>query len=184
MLEKLTPAERLAFVLHDMFALSFDEIAPVVDRTPAAARQLASRARRRVHGVGEREEGTPAPGADLTQQRAVVDAFLAAARGGDFAALLAVLDPDVVLRSDPAAMPAGVPLEIRGAVAVAERAAKGGARAAQPALVNGAIGVIVAPRGMLLMVLDFTIADGKIVAIDAIADPERVRGLDLAVLGD
>lgn len=183
-LEKLTPAERLAFVLHDMFALSFDEIAPVVERTPAAARQLASRARRRVHGMGEREETAPAPAGEVARRREIVDAFLAAARGGDFAALLAVLDPDVVLHSDRAAVPAGVPLEIRGAAAVAKRATRGGARAAQPALVNGAIGVIVAPRGKLLMVLDFTIADGKIVAIDAIADPERVRGLDLAVLGE
>jgi RNA polymerase sigma-70 factor (ECF subfamily) len=177
-LETLAPAERLAFVLHDMFAVPFDEIAPIVDRSPAAARQLASRARRRVHGVGGLEGVGPAPGADRARQREVVDAFLAAARGGDFAALLAVLDPNVVLRSDRA----GVPPDVRGAEAVSRLAVRGGARAAQAALINGAVGVVVAPRGRLLMVLDFTIAGGKIVAIDAIADPERLGKLDLAVL--
>jgi RNA polymerase sigma-70 factor, ECF subfamily len=114
----------------------------------------------------------------------VVDAFLAAARGGDFDALLAVLDPDVVLRTEGAAVSSGASTEIRGAAAVARRAAKGGARAAQPALVNGAVGVVVAPRGRLLMVLGFTIARGKIVEIDAIADPGRLRQLDLAILND
>jgi RNA polymerase sigma factor (sigma-70 family) len=183
-LETLEPAERLAFVLHDMFAVPFDEIAPIVDRSPTAARQLASRARRRVHGMGGRDGGIAAPRSDLTRQREVVDAFLAAARGGDFNALLAVLDPDVVLRSDQAAMRPGVPAEVRGVNAVATLALKGRARAAQPALVNGAVGVIVAPRGRLMMVLDFTIRDGKIVAIDAIADPERVQELDLAMLTD
>jgi RNA polymerase sigma factor (sigma-70 family) len=178
-LETLAPAERLAFVLHDMFAVPFDEIAPIVGRSPAATRQLASRARRRVHGVGGREA---IPDAELTRQREVVDAFLAAARGGDFEALLAVLDPDVVLRSDRVAARTGAPREIRGAAAVARRAAVGGARATQPALVNGAVGVIVAPRGRLVMVLDFTIRDGRIVAIDGIADPARLRQLDLAVL--
>src|SRR5688572_6851414 len=181
-LETLEPAERLAFVLHDMFALPFDEIAPIVDRSPTAARQLASRARRRVHGMGGREGERVAPRSDLTRQREVVDAFLAAARGGDFDALLAVLDPDVMLRSDRAARRPGVPAEVRGAATVAQLAVRGRARAAQPALVNGAVGVVVAPRGRLLMILDFTIRDGKIVAIDAIADPERVRQLDLAVL--
>jgi RNA polymerase sigma factor (sigma-70 family) len=181
-LETLAPPERLAFVLHDMFAVPFDEIAPIVGRSADAARQLASRARRRVHGIGGREGADLVPAANLTRQRDVVDAFLAAARGGDFEALLAVLDPDVVLRSDPAALPAGAPREIRGAAAVARRAVVGGARAAQPALVNGAVGVIVAPRGRLLMVLDFTIKDGKIVAIDAIADPARLHQLDLAML--
>ena len=122
------------------------------------------------------------PDADLTRQRDVIDAFLAAARGGDFEALLAVLDPDVVLRTDRAALPPGAATEVRGAAAVANRAAKGGARAARPALVNGAVGVVVAPRGRLLMVLGFTIVHGKIVEIDAIADPERLRQLDLAVL--
>jgi RNA polymerase sigma-70 factor (ECF subfamily) len=183
-LETLAPAERLAFVLHDMFAVPFDEIAPIVGRSPDAARQLASRARRRVHGLGGREGESVAPRSDLTRQREVVDAFLAAARGGDFDALLAVLDPDVVLRSDRAARRPGVPAEVRGAAMVAQQAVRGRARAAQPALVNGAVGIIVAPRGRLLMVLDFTVIDGKIVAIDAIADPERVRQLDLALIPD
>jgi RNA polymerase sigma factor (sigma-70 family) len=183
-LEALAPAERLAFVLHDMFAVPFDEIAPIVGRSPDAARQLASRARRRVHGVSGREGTDLVPDVELSRQRDVVDAFLAAARGGDFEALLAVLDPDVVLRTDRAARRPGMPAEIRGAATVAEQAVRGRARAAQPVLVNGAVGVIVAPRGRLLMVLDFTIADGKIVAIDAIADPERLRPLDLAMLTD
>jgi RNA polymerase sigma factor (sigma-70 family) len=181
-LETLAPAERLAFVLHDMFAVPFDEIAPIVGRSPDAARQLASRARRRVHGVSGREGADLVTDVELSRQRDVVDAFLAAARGGDFEALLAVLDPDVVLRTDRAARRPGMPAEIRGAATVAEQAVRGRARAAQPVLVNGAVGVIVAPRGRLLMVLDFTIEDGKIVAIDAIADPERVRQLDLAML--
>jgi RNA polymerase sigma-70 factor (ECF subfamily) len=175
-LETLAPAERLAFVLHDMFAVPFEEIAPIVGRSPAAARQLASRARRRVQG------SDTVPDADLTRQREVVDAFLAASRAGDFEALLAVLDPDVVLRTDRAVLPAGAPAEVRGAEAVARRAGRGGARAAQPALVNGAVGVVVAPRGRLMMVLRFTIAGGKIAEIEAVADPERLRQLDLAVL--
>src|SRR5215212_3440187 len=183
-LEALAPAERLAFVLHDMFAVPFDEIAPIVGRSPDAARQLASRARRRVHGVSGREGTDLVPDVELSRQRDVVDAFLAAARGGDFEALLAVLDPDVVLRTDRAARRPGMPAEIRGAASVAEQAVRGRARAARPVLVNGTVGVIVAPRGRLLMVLDFTIEDGKIVAIDAIADPERVRQLDLAMLTD
>ena len=195
-LETLTPAERLAFVLHDVFAVPFDEIAPIVERSPSAARQLASRARRRVHGAGkwEREgrraeakgeEGVAmAHDADLERQRAVVEAFLAAARGGDFQGLLAVLDPDVVLRSDGVGALAGRPREIRGAAAVVPGAMRGRARAAQAALVNGAVGVVVAPRGRLMMVLDFTIRDSKIVTIDAIANPARLRQLDLAVLDD
>lgn len=177
-LETLAPAERLAFVLHDMFDLSFDDIAPIVGRSSTAARQLASRARRRVQGADTSRS------ADLTRQRKVVDAFLAAARGGDFEALLAVLDPDVVLRSDAAAVPPGAPTEIRGATAIASRAAKAGARAAQPALVNGEVGVIVAPRGRLLMVIRFTIANGKIVEIEAVSNPDRLRLLDLAILTD
>jgi RNA polymerase sigma-70 factor (ECF subfamily) len=195
-LETLAPAERLAFVLHDMFAVPFDEIAPIVGRSPAATRQLASRASRRVHGVGgretaggqekagdrngagRREEAATIPAADLSRQRAVVDAFLAAARGGDFEALLAVLDPDVVMRTDRA----GAPREVRGAAVAARRAAVGGARGIQTVLVNGAVGAIVAPRGRLLMVLEFTIKDGKIIAIDAIADPARLGQIDLAVL--
>ena len=181
-LETLAPAERLAFVLHDMFAVPFDEIAPIVGRSPTAARQLASRARRRVHGTGGGWSAGQAGGAGdgsfastdrARRQREVVDAFLAAARGGDFEALLAVLDPDVVLRADRAARAAGRSGERSAAARPRRRAgaAVGGARAAQPALVNGAVGVVVAPRGRLLMVLDFTIRDGKIVAIDAIADP-------------
>ncbi len=177
-LDTLAPAERVAFVLHDMFAVPFDEIASIVGRSPTAARQLASRARRRVQG------GRTVPDADLTRQREVVDAFLAAARGGDFDALLAVLDPDVVLRADHAAVPSDASTEVRGAAAVAKRAAQGGARAAQPALVNGAVGVVVAPSGRLLMVLGFTITHGKIVEIDVVADPARLRHLDLAVLND
>jgi RNA polymerase sigma-70 factor (ECF subfamily) len=175
-LETLTPAERLAFVLHDMFAVPFDEIAPIVGRSPDAARQLASRARRRVRGADTSYEP------DHTRQREVVDAFLAAARDGDFDALVAVLDPDVVLRSDRAALPAGVPREVHSAPAVARRALVGRARAARPALVDGAVGVVVAPRGRLLMVLDFKIRDGKIVEIDAVADPERLNQLDLSLL--
>jgi RNA polymerase sigma factor (sigma-70 family) len=183
-LETLAPAERLAFVLHDVFAVPFAEIAPIVDRTPTATRQLASRARRRVHGVDMRKRAVAGSDADLTRQREVVDAFLAAARGGDFDALVAVLDPEVVLRSDRGAISSGASWEIRGAAAVARRAAVGGARAAQPALVNGAVGVVVAPRGRLLMVLVFTIRGGKIVEIDAVAHPERLRHLDLAILDD
>jgi RNA polymerase sigma factor (sigma-70 family) len=175
-LETLTPAERLAFVLHDMFAVPFDEIAPVVGRSPDAARQLASRARRRVRGADTSYEP------DHTRQREVVDAFLAAARDGDFDALVAVLDPDVVLRSDRAALPADAPREVRGAPAVARMALVGRARAARPVLVDGAVGVVVAPRGRLLMVLDFKIRDGKIVEIDAVADPERLNQLDLSLL--
>jgi RNA polymerase sigma-70 factor (ECF subfamily) len=175
-LETLAPAERLAFVLHDMFAVPFDEIATIVGKSPDAARQLASRARRRVQGADVVVD------ADIRRQREVVDAFLAAARGGNFEALLAVLDPDVVVRTDPAALRPGMAAEVRGAAAVAKRAAVGGARAARPALVNGRVGVVVAPRGRLLMVLQFTIADGKITAIDAIADPERLRSVELSTL--
>jgi len=177
-LETLAPAERVAFVLHDLFDLPFDEIAPIVGRSPVAARQLASRARRRVQGAAR------APDSDLARQREVVNAFLAASRRGDFEALLAVLDPDVVLRGDSAAMRSATAKEIRGAPALAKRAMAGGARAAQPALVNGSVGVVVAPRGRLMMVLMFTIVDRKIVAIDAVGDPERLRHLKLAVLRD
>lgn len=175
-LERLAPAERLAFVLHDLFAVPFEEIAPIVGRSPSAARQLASRARRRVRGAA-----TPRD-ADLARQREVVEAFLAAARGGNFDALLAVLDPEVVLRVDPAAVRPGAAREIHGAVAVAKRAVVGRARAARPALVNGVVGVVVAPRGRLLMVLGFTIRGGTIVAIDAVSDPAHLRQLDLSVL--
>ena len=134
--------------------------------------------------MGAKEGAATNPSATSNRQREVVDAFLAAARGGDFSALLAVLDPDVVLRADRFGVPAGAFTEIRGAAAVARRTMVGGARAARPALVNGVVGVVVAPRGRLLMVLDFTVAHGKIVAIDAISDPERLRQVELAVLHD
>jgi RNA polymerase sigma factor (sigma-70 family) len=174
-LETLGPAERVAFVLHDMFDLPFDEIAPIVGRSPTAARQLASRARRRI------QRGATVPDADLTRRRAVVEAFLAASRGGDFAALLAVLDPDVVLRADRAAVQAGASSEVRGAAAVAATFS-GRARFAQPALVNGAVGAVWAPGGRPRVVFGFTITGAKIVAIDLLADPERLSQLDLAVL--
>jgi len=174
-LQTLAPAERVAFVLHDMFDLPFDEIAPVLGRTPATTRQLASRARRRVQGAPR----TPDP--DLARRRRVVDAFLAASRGGRFEDLLAVLDPGIVLRSDAAAVQAGGPGEIRGADAVA-RFFLGRATGARSALIDGAVGAVVAPQGRLFLALGFTIADGRITAIEAIADPDRLRRLDLAVL--
>jgi RNA polymerase sigma factor (sigma-70 family) len=179
-LETLSPAERLAFVLHDMFAVPFDEIAPMVGRSPTAARQLASRARRRVRGAA------PAPDADIARQREVVDAFFAAARGGDFDALVAVLDPDVVLRSDGGAERPGATAVVHGARAVAERALMFARLSpfVKPALVNGVAGVVVAPRGEPFSVMAFTVAGGKIVAIDGLADPTRLRELDLAVLDD
>jgi RNA polymerase sigma-70 factor (ECF subfamily) len=179
-LETLPPAERLAFVLHDMFAVPFDEIAPIVERSPAAARQLASRGRRRVRGAA------PAPDVDVARQREVVDAFLAAARAGDFEALLEVLDPDVVLRVDRGALPRGASREIRGAQAVLEQARRGVRLAAfaRPALVNGAAGIVVAPRGRPVAVAGFTVARGRIVEVDILADPKRVRELDLTVLED
>jgi RNA polymerase sigma factor (sigma-70 family) len=177
-LETLTPPERLAFVLHDMFDLPFDEIAPIVGRSPAAARQLASRARRRV-------QGAPVPDPDLGRQRAVVDAFLAAGREGDFDALLSLLDPEVVLRADRAA-PGGAPTVVRGARAVVGRALAFSQFApwARAALVNGAAGIVVAPHGRLFSVMGLTVTGGKIVEIDVVADPERLRQLDLAVLDD
>ena len=174
-LETLAPAERVAFVLHDMFDVPFEEIAPIVGRSPGAARQLASRARRRVQGA------TRASDADRTRQREVVDAFLAASRGGDFNALLAVLDPDVVLRADHAAVQVGASKEVRGAAAVAATFS-GRARAARPALVNGAAGLVWAPGGRPRVVFGFTITRGKIVEIDMIADPDRLRQLDLAIV--
>ena len=176
-LDTLAPAERLAFVLHDMFAVPFDEIAGILGRSPNAAKMLASRARRRVQGAAA------VPDADLARQRAVVDAFLAASRGGDFEALLAVLDPEVVLRADGAAVGAGASREVRGAAAVAG-AFSGRARFARPALVNGAVGAVWAPGGRPRVVFGFTIAGGKVVGIELLADPERLRGLDLVVLDD
>src|SRR6266478_2110327 len=177
-LETLAPAERLAFVLHDMFALPFDEIAPIVGRSPAAARQLASRARRRVQGAAA------VPDADLTRQREVVAAFLAALRGADFDGLLAMLDPDVVVRADQAAVAPGAPREVRGARTWARQALNftRGARFARVALVNGAVGIVLAPRGRLFRVVTFAFAEGKIVHMDVVADPARLHQLDLAVL--
>jgi RNA polymerase sigma factor (sigma-70 family) len=176
-LDTLNPAERLAFVLHDIFAMPFDEIARVVERSPTATRQLASRARRRVRGAAMMKD------ADLTSQREVVDAFLAASRGGDFDALLAVLDPDVVFRQDRTAVSAGASREVRGALAVA-RQFSGRAQGARSALVNGAVGLVVARHGRLFLVLNLTITRGKIVEINVVAEPERLRQLDLAVLDD
>jgi RNA polymerase sigma factor (sigma-70 family) len=174
-LETLEPAERLAFVLHDMFAVPFDEIAPIVGRSPMAARQLASRARRRV-------QSAPVPDADLATQREVVEAFLAAAREGNFEALVAVLDPDVVLRADAGALPAGG--EVRGAEAVA----RGTLAFSQlglhvrPALINGAVGLVSTRRGKPFSVVGFTVRGGKITEVDILADPERLRQLDLSIL--
>jgi RNA polymerase sigma factor (sigma-70 family) len=173
-LETLAPAERLAFVLHDMFAVPFDEIAGIVERSPEAARQLASRARRRIQGAD------PVPNADVSRQRQVVAAFLAASRGGDFNALIALLDPAVVLRADPAAVRAGASAEVRGAAAVADTFS-GRARFAQPALVNGAAGAVWAPGGRPRVVFGFTITSGKIVEIDLLADPTRLSELDVTV---
>jgi RNA polymerase sigma factor (sigma-70 family) len=168
-LDTLSPAERLSFVLHDMFDLPFEEIAPMVGRSPAAARQLASRARRRVRGAD-----LPGPDPDLARQREVVDAFVG------------LLDPEVVLRADFGARRPGAPRVVRGPAAVARQAFLGALPAARlhPALVNGAAGVVVTVRGRPLAVMGFTVADGRIVEIDAIADPDRVRRIAAAVLGD
>ncbi|HEX6043765.1 MAG TPA: sigma-70 family RNA polymerase sigma factor [Pyrinomonadaceae bacterium] len=180
MLDTLTPAERVAFVLHDVFDLPFDEIAPIVGRTPAAARQLASRARRRV-----RSEDTTAE-SDLKSQRVVVDAFLSALRAGDFAGLLAVLDPDVIVRLGPGAGAPGAPSEIRGA----ENWARGAvafshlAQSVQPALIDGAVGLVFAPHGSVTRALLFTIADERIVGVEIIAAREQLDQLDVAVLTD
>jgi RNA polymerase sigma factor (sigma-70 family) len=170
-LHTLAPAERLAFVLHDIFAVPFDDIAVIVGRSPAAARQLASRARRRVQDVA------PVPGTDLTRQRAITDAFLTAARNGDFAALLEALDPDVVVRSNGTEA-------VRGAAAVAGRASPF-TRIAQvtlPALINGAPGVVTAADGRPITLIRFTITGATIVAIDLIDDPRRIAEADLAIL--
>jgi len=174
-LDALTPAERLAFVLHDMFAVPFEEIAPIVERTPAATRQLASRARRRVQGKDT------VPETDPGRQRQVVEAFLAASRGGDFDALLAILDPDVVLRADNAAVRMGASGEVRGARAVAGTFS-GRAQAARLALVNGAPAAVWAVDGKPRMVFTFTIIQGGIVAIDMVADREHLSELDLTML--
>ena len=173
-LDTLTPAERLAFVLHDMFGMPFEEIAPIVDRAPAATRQLASRARRRVRGAA------PSPDPDLARQREVVEAFLAASRAGDFEALLEVLDPDVVFRIDTGGTPPRARPPVVGAEAVARQVLQRGSRLApfaRPAIVNGAAGVVVAPAGRPFAVVGFTVAAGRIVEIDLVADPEKLRGL-------
>ncbi|UPJ50883.1 sigma-70 family RNA polymerase sigma factor [Bradyrhizobium sp. 200] len=173
-LETLAPAERLAFVLHDMFAVPFEEIAPIVGRTPSAARQLASRARRRVQGL-------PPPDADFNRRKNIVDAFLKASREGDFEGLLAVLDPDVVFRADTAAQRLGSLAEIRGATAVAETF-KGRAQAAKPALVDGTLAVVVNIGGQLRIVLRLTLSAGRIAAVEAVADAERLGQFEVTVL--
>ena len=180
-LETLTPAERLAFVLHDMFDLPYDQIAPMVGRPPATARQLASRARRRVRGAG-----THAPDPDLARQREVVDAFFAAARHGDLAALVAALDPDVVLRSDGGTAHPEISVVLHGAAAVVDHGLRVHQASAllRPALVNGAAGMVATLGGQPVAVIGFTVSGGKIAEIDVIADPDRLLGLDLAVLGD
>ncbi len=178
-LDTLAPAERLAFVLHDMFDLPFDEIAPMLGRSPATTRQLASRARRRVRGAD-----VPASDADVARQRRVVDAFFAAAHDGDLEALVAVLDPDVVLRSDGGTAHPDFSLVLRGAASVAERTLTIASPAApkRPVLVNGAPGVVVTVGGQPFAVMGFAVSRGKITEIDAIVGPERLRGLDLDAL--
>jgi RNA polymerase sigma-70 factor (ECF subfamily) len=177
-LDTLNPPERIAFVLHDMFAVPFDQIAPIVERTPAATKKLTSRARHKVHG-------TPAvPPEELARQRRVVVAFLTAARAGDLTGILAVLAPDVTRHADPAGLPPGAPAELHGARAVAEETADNATRSqlAEPALVNGTVGLLIAPHGRLQLALTFTITDDKITAYDVIADPTRLERLNLAVL--
>jgi RNA polymerase sigma-70 factor (ECF subfamily) len=181
-LDTLTPAERLAFVLHDMFAMPFTEIAAVLGRSTEATRQLASRARRRVRGAP-----SPDRAADLARQREVATAFLAASRGGDFSALVALLDSDVTLTADAAAAPSGRPMRLQGAELVSRGAVAASVRAADSelALVNGHVGVVFAPAGRLQVVLAFTVSPARrITAIDVIADPGRLRRLRLAVLPD
>jgi RNA polymerase sigma-70 factor (ECF subfamily) len=178
LLDTLAPAERIAYVLHDMFTVPFDDIAPIVGRNPAAARKLASRARRRMQAAPS------VPDPDRRRQREAVKAFLAAARTGDFDALVAVLDPDVEVRADPAAVPAGASRQVHGAAAVAEQALTYSKRAqhARLALVNGAAGIVVVPHGRPVAVLAFTFRNGRILGIDILADPARLRLLELAVL--
>lgn len=173
-LDTLAPAERVALVLHDTFGVSFEEIAPIVGRKPAAARQLASRARRRVRA-------SAGHGPDLDRQRPVVEAFLAAARQGDLGGLVAVLDPEVVFRCDPAAMELGRPSVVRGSAEVAEQFS-GRAQTAEPALLDGTLGIAVAPDGHLLLVLELTIRHGRIVEIAAVADPGRLEALEVIAL--
>jgi len=177
-LDTLTPAERIAFVLHDTFAVSFDEIGSIIGRSPAATRQLASRARRRVHGT------TEAPNPNLHSQRKIIDAFLRALRAGDFEGLLAVLDPDVLVRTDIARP--GVPKEVRGARTWASGAVAFSqmARFIQPAIVNGTVGLVVAPGGRLTRALTFNVTNDKIDQVEITADPTRLRELEVAILED
>ncbi|MER7001505.1 sigma-70 family RNA polymerase sigma factor [Dactylosporangium sp. NPDC000555] len=180
-LETLTPAERLAFVLHDMFAVSFDDIAVVVGRSPAAARQLASRARRRVQGGSSGSIGSAAAAADLQRRREIVDAFLVAARGGDMAALLTLLDPDVVMRADATAARMGSAGESRGAEVVAAFFS-GRAQGARPADIDGATGVVVQVDGRTRIAISFTVTSGRIISIDVVADPADLEILDVRIL--
>jgi RNA polymerase sigma factor (sigma-70 family) len=177
-LETLTPAERFAFVLHDLFAVPFEQLAPMIDRTPAAARQLASRARRRVRGQA------PVPDPDLGRQREVVDAFFAAARTGDFAGLVAVLHPEVVLRSDGGTARPRMTFTLHGPEQIAGQAFTSARLSplVRPALINGAAGVVVAAHGKAIFVMAFTVTGGRIAAIDVLADPDRLTRIDLAVL--
>lgn len=179
-LERLSPAERLAFVLHDMFDLPFEEIAPIVGRTTDAAKQLASRARRRVQGA------PPLSAAGRSTQRGLVGAYLQAVRSGDFDALLSVLDPEVVVRADAGASPTRAPREVHGAAEVSKNAlaAPGRARNARLALIDGNVGIVVAPSGKLRVVLQFKVVNGKISEIDVSSDPERLARLELAVLDE
>jgi RNA polymerase sigma factor (sigma-70 family) len=180
-LDTLTPAERLAFVLHDLFAMPFAEVASVLGRSTDATRQLASRARRRV-----RVTPSPDHAADLARQREAASAFLAASREGDFTALIAVLDSDIVLTGDAGSSPSGRPVMLRGAETVARGAVMSGGRAesSQLALVDGAVGILYAPAGQLQVVLALTVSGTRISAIDVITDPDRLRRLDLALLPD
>jgi RNA polymerase sigma factor (sigma-70 family) len=176
-LDSLSPTERVVFVLHDLFAVPFAEVATIVNRSPDAVRQLASRARRRLQGV-------PAVGGpDLARQHEVIDAFLAASRGGEFEALLTLLDPDVIFRADDIAVRLGAPTEADGAEAVA-RAASGRTWGAQPGLIDGAVGLVWAPGGRTKVAFCFAMTDGRIAAINMIANPEQVRELDIALLED
>jgi len=177
-LDTLAPAERLAFVLHDIFAVPFDDIAPILERSPVATRQLASRARRRVQGA------TPPRQVDLARQRRVVDAFLTALRDGDFDALVAVLDPEVVLRDDSAGLPTGATMQGARAVGAFALSYSRGARFVYLALVDGAVGLAVVPPGRLLGALGFTFTGDKITEIEMISDPERLRHVDLTAFNE
>jgi RNA polymerase sigma factor (sigma-70 family) len=177
-IDTLTPAERIAFVLHDMFDFSFEQIGPIVGRTPTATRQLASRARRRVRGKGQDSAGS-----GVATDRKLIDVFLSASRSGNFEQLLTVLDPEVVFRADRVAQASGASDEVRGAEAVAQFFL-GRAAGARTALVDGAVAAVVAPRGKLLLILGFKMVDGKVIEINAIADPGQLRQLNLALLED